>query len=83
MLRCLPLLLLCAVSTAPAWAGDFTGAYAGVNASYGWSHERDTGIAPAVPPGAPATASSAPSLPPSATAAAATLRRQDRRTAPR
>ncbi|GJE38389.1 hypothetical protein [Methylobacterium persicinum] len=83
MLRPLLLLLLCAVSTAPARAGDFTGAYAGVNAGYGWSHERDNGIAPAVPPGAPATASSPPGLPPSATAAAATLRRQDRGTATR
>ncbi|MCJ2012357.1 hypothetical protein [Methylobacterium sp. J-076] len=84
MVRRLPPLLcvICSVAL-PAQAEDFTGAYAGVNAGYGWSREGNHGTAPATLPGATATVPSAPSLPPSATAAAAALRHSGRSTAGR
>ncbi|TNC12026.1 hypothetical protein FF100_17450 [Methylobacterium terricola] len=56
---------------APAAAEDFTGFYAGVNAGYGWSKERQKG---GVTPGAPLPAWGPPrqadGLPPSAARAA-------------
>ncbi|KMO17878.1 hypothetical protein SQ03_11450 [Methylobacterium platani JCM 14648] len=59
------------LAATPAAAEDFTGFYAGVNAGYGWSKERNEGGAK---PGTPLPASNTPSaaagLPPSAVRAA-------------
>lgn len=77
MLRRLPLLFL--LVSLPAQAEDFTGFYAGVNAGYGWSRDKEMGAAPAVSPGAPSSESrGATVLPPSASAAAAAVQRPGR-----
>lgn len=82
MIRRLPLLIL--LAALPARAEDFTGFYAGVNAGYGWSREKDTGAAPVVSSGSPSGESrAAPALPPSASAAAAGLQRSGRPAATR
>ncbi|BCM84512.1 hypothetical protein [Methylobacterium indicum] len=64
-------LALAGILATPAAAEDFTGFYAGINAGYGWSRERDAGVAP---PGAPLPAWDRPreaeGLPPSAARAA-------------
>ncbi|MGC5781376.1 hypothetical protein [Methylobacterium sp. NFXW15] len=79
MLRRLPLLFL--LVALPARAEDFTGFYAGVNAGYGWSRDKEAGAAPDVSPGAPSSESrAATALPPSATAAAAGIQRPGRTT---
>ncbi len=77
MIRRLPLLILLAAP--PAQAEDFTGFYAGVNAGYGWSREKDKDAAPWVAPGVPSGESGpATTLPPSASAAAAGVQRAGR-----
>ena len=84
MIRRLPLTLLFLLAALPARAEDFTGFYAGVNAGYGWSRDKETGAGAPVPPGAaPAEGRAASALPPSASAAAAGVRRAGRTSAGR
>jgi hypothetical protein len=77
MRRILPSIVLFLLA-GHARAEDFTGFYAGVNAGYGWSRERDRSPAAAGtnPTAGPRDAGS--DLPPSAQDAAASLRRSGR-----
>ena len=77
MRRILPLIVLFLLA-GHARAEDFTGFYAGVNAGYGWSRERDrtAGAIENRPIAGPRDSGS--DLPPSAQDAAASLRRSSR-----